>query len=126
MTCRIKRPSSRGARGLRSLRRESSPFLRVLRDHHYHDKARLSHARAGFDTFLPFNTPNFVTAYIGLPIFFVLWVGYKVFMRTKVIPSEKVDLITGQREIEQEEAKFNADEEAKGPRSFWVKVWDGL
>jgi len=80
----------------------------------------------GFDTFLPFNTPNFVTAYIGLPIFFVLWVGYKVFMRTKVIPSEKVDLITGQREIEQEEAKFNADEEAKGPRSFWVKVWDGL
>ncbi|KAI0030743.1 dicarbixylic amino acid permease [Vararia minispora EC-137] len=80
----------------------------------------------GFDTFLPFNRANFVTSYIAIPVFFVFWIGYKVFYRTKTIPSESVDLISGKREIDEEEERFIEEEKAKGPPTFWGRVWDGL
>ena len=67
-----------------------------------------------------------MTAYIGLPIFISCWLGYKVYYRTSVIPVEKIDLISGKREIDEEEERFVEEEEAKGPKSFWRKVWDGL
>ncbi|VDC06581.1 unnamed protein product [Peniophora sp. CBMAI 1063] len=80
----------------------------------------------GFDTFMPFVTGTFVTAYIGLPTFVVFWAGYKLFYRTKVIPSEQVDLITGLRDIDEEEQRFIQEQEAKGPRSFWKRLWDDM
>ncbi|KAF9464654.1 dicarbixylic amino acid permease [Collybia nuda] len=80
----------------------------------------------GFDTFMPFKADTFVTSYIGIPIFFILWLGYKVMYKTSVIPSKEVDLITGLREIDEEENRFLADQAAKGPRSTLKKVWDSL
>jgi amino acid transporter len=80
----------------------------------------------GFDTFLPFNTANFITSYIAVPIFFILWAGYKILLRTQVIPPEKVDLVTGLRAINEEETKFLAEEAAKGPRTRLEKIWDSL
>ncbi|KZV72902.1 dicarbixylic amino acid permease [Peniophora sp. CONT] len=80
----------------------------------------------GFDTFMPFTTSTFVTAYIGLPVFVVFWAGYKLWYKTKVIPAEKVDLITGLRDIDEEEERFVLEQEAKGPRTFWRRVWDDL
>ncbi|CAA7271742.1 unnamed protein product [Cyclocybe aegerita] len=80
----------------------------------------------GFDTFLPWNAPNFVTSYIAIPVFFLLWIGYKLIFRTRVIPYEEVDLVTGLREIDEEEAKYLADEAAKGPRSRLKRLWDSL
>ena len=49
----------------------------------------------GFDTFLPFTKDTFVTSYIGIPVFFVFWLGYKYGCRSRVIPLDKVDLDTG-------------------------------
>ncbi|KAF8959041.1 amino acid permease/ SLC12A domain-containing protein [Flammula alnicola] len=72
----------------------------------------------GFDSFIPFSTANFVTNYIALPIFFFLWLGYKITFKTKVIPSEKVDLVTG--------IQFIAQEAAKGPQTKLRKLWDSL
>ncbi|KAI0316684.1 dicarbixylic amino acid permease [Amylostereum chailletii] len=80
----------------------------------------------GFDTFLPFNKANFVTAYVGLPTFIVFWWGYKLWYRTKLIPVNEVDLLSGKREIDEEEERFVENEKAQGPRSFWRKVWDDL
>jgi amino acid transporter len=80
----------------------------------------------GFDTFIPFTKDTFVTSYIGLPTFVLCWGGYKLYYRTSVIPSNKVDLITGKREIDEEEERFVADEEAKGPRSLRRRIWDSL
>jgi len=80
----------------------------------------------GFDTFIPWNAANFVTSYIGLPIFFLLWAGYKLLYRTKTIPADKVDLVTGLRAIDEEEAQFLAEEAAKGPRTRLGKIWDSL
>ncbi|KAI9458500.1 dicarbixylic amino acid permease [Russula earlei] len=80
----------------------------------------------GFDTFIPFTKETFVTAYIGLPIFVLFWGGYKLYYRTSVIPPEKVDLISGKREIDEEEEQYVAKQEAKGPRSFAQRLWDNL
>jgi len=80
----------------------------------------------GFDAFIPFTTDSFVTNYIGLPIFFFLWLGYKLWYKTKVIPPHEVDLVTGIREIDEEEEKFLAEEATKGPRTTLGKIWDSL
>lgn len=80
----------------------------------------------GFDTFLPFTKDTFVTSYIALPAFVLFWGGYKIWYRTSVIPIEKVDLITGKREIDEEEERFNHEEELKGPKTGLRKLWDSL
>ena len=67
-----------------------------------------------------------MTSYIGLPIFVISWSGYKLYYRTSLIPAHKVDLITGKREIDEEEEQFVAEEEAKGPRNFLQRMWDNL
>jgi amino acid transporter len=54
------------------------------------------------------------------------WAGYKLWYRTKVIPSEKVDLLSGKREIDEEEERFLENEAKKGPRTWRQKLWDSL
>ncbi|KAG8719791.1 hypothetical protein FRC08_001978 [Ceratobasidium sp. 394] len=81
----------------------------------------------GFDTLIkPMNTPNFITSYIGAPVFFFLWLGYKLYYKTSVIPPEEVDLITGKREIDEEEEQYLAAQDALGPRTWKQKLWDAL
>jgi len=75
---------------------------------------------------MPFNVANFLTSYIGLPVFVVLYLGYKIFYRTRKIPSDKVDLVTGLQAIDEAEQRFLLEEKAKGPQSFVGRLWDGL
>lgn len=50
----------------------------------------------GFSSFINgFNKANFVAAYITLPILFGAWAGYKIVMRSKVVPLERIDLSKG-------------------------------
>lgn len=80
----------------------------------------------GFDTFIPWNVANFITSYIAIPIFLILWWGYKLTRKTKLIPPSEIDLVTGLRRIDEEEKQFLAEEAAKGPRTRWQKIWDSL
>lgn len=80
----------------------------------------------GFDTFMPFTKDTFVTSYIGIPVFVLLWAGYKVWYKTGLIRPEDVDLFTGKREIDEEEKAFILAQEEKGPRTMWQKIWDAL
>ncbi|KAH9946204.1 dicarbixylic amino acid permease [Epithele typhae] len=80
----------------------------------------------GFDTFIPFTKDTFVTSYIALPTFALFYGGYKFYYRSVLIPSEKVDLITGKREIDEEEERFNREQEAKGPQTKWQKFFESL
>ncbi|KAF8452725.1 dicarboxylic amino acid permease [Boletus edulis BED1] len=103
----------------------------------------------GFSTFLPFASSSFITkkeqekvsmvisafimltdgpgrSYIAIPIFMLLWMGYKVYFRTTTIPAAEVDLITGKQEIDDEEERFLANEKLSGPRSRWQRFWDAL
>ncbi|KAJ3485696.1 hypothetical protein NLI96_g4786 [Meripilus lineatus] len=80
----------------------------------------------GYDTFIPFTKDTFVTSYIGIPVFVLFWATYKIVYRTKQIPSPKVDLITGKREIDEEEEQFNREQEMKGPRTRLQRFFDSL
>ncbi|KAG2145031.1 dicarboxylic amino acid permease [Suillus cothurnatus] len=81
----------------------------------------------GFNTFLPFTPGLFITSYLPVPLFFIFWLGYKLRYRTQVIPSSKVDLITGKREIDEEEERFILKEKAReGKVSRWRRLADVL
>jgi len=43
-----------------------------------------------------------------------------------MIKPADVDLVSGLRAIDDEEKKFLAEEEAKGPRSLLGRIWDSL
>ncbi len=75
---------------------------------------------------MPFKVDTFITAYIAVPAFVVFYFGYKVYYRTSLIPSDKVDLITGKREIDEEEDRFNKEQEMRGPRTKLQRIWDSL
>ncbi|KIJ69454.1 hypothetical protein HYDPIDRAFT_179263 [Hydnomerulius pinastri MD-312] len=82
----------------------------------------------GFDTFMPFTPKLFVTAYLPIPVFFLLWLGYKLYFGTRLIPLEKVDLVSGKREIDEEEERFLEKEAERfaGKWGTWKKVLDAL
>ncbi|THU78638.1 dicarboxylic amino acid permease [Dendrothele bispora CBS 962.96] len=76
----------------------------------------------GFDTFIPFTTDTFITSYIAIPTFIVLYIGYKCYYKTVRIAPENVDLVTGLQAIEEDELKYKMEREAMGPQNRWVKL----
>lgn len=82
----------------------------------------------GFTLFFPgrFDTTSFLTTYIGIPIFLVLWLGHKLFKGRKdpwMRSPLETDLCTGVREVEMDTAMWNHLEEVKlkKHRNPWVK-----
>lgn len=79
----------------------------------------------GFAVFFDFNGPDFVAAYITLPVLLVLYLGHKLyeyvkFGRIRFVRSlEEIDLFTGLDLIEQEEADYVP----VVPRNFIEKFW---
>lgn len=73
----------------------------------------------GFATFIRWNVQDFVAAYIGVPVFCGLWVGYKVVHKTSLVPLETMDLIGNSREIDQEDAQ----RPTVTPDSWYGKMW---
>lgn len=61
-----------------------------------------------------------------MPIFFVLWLGYKLIFKTRVILPKEVDIVTGLRAIDEEEEQYLEYEKAKGPQGRFEKIWDAL
>ncbi|GAA5859297.1 hypothetical protein JCM8547_001971 [Rhodosporidiobolus lusitaniae] len=77
----------------------------------------------GYSVFLDGNwdTADFIISYITLVIFALLWVGWKLFKRTKFVRLESMDFFTGRRELD-----AMADDEAAKfvePRNLFEKVW---
>ncbi|KAI0247626.1 general amino acid permease 1 [Lactifluus subvellereus] len=58
---------------------------------------------SGLSVFWHFNGPDFVAAYINLPIFALLYVGWKIFKKTKIIPFSQLDFVTGIPSLEETE-----------------------
>ncbi|KAH7311361.1 arginine permease [Stachybotrys elegans] len=50
---------------------------------------------SGFKVFINWNTSDFFASYISVILFVVLWVGHKVVYRTKIVPIDQVDLVSG-------------------------------
>ncbi|KAK7890522.1 hypothetical protein LTR67_007730 [Exophiala xenobiotica] len=45
------------------------------------------------------NTRNFISAYIGIPIFFTLYLGWKLVNKTKIVRIQDIDLWTGRVDV---------------------------
>lgn len=72
-----------------------------------------------------FDSSTFITTYLGIPLFIILFFGYKIFYKTSFIPPHEVDLYSGKDRIDREEQEFLANEaEKKGmPETKVEKVY---
>ncbi|DAA72792.1 TPA_exp: putative Proline permease [Trichophyton benhamiae CBS 112371] len=71
----------------------------------------------GFDTFKPFRFQSFFTAYIGIALYFALLIFWKVFKRTRWIPSAEADIFTGKAAMDAVEWPEQI------PRNIFEKIW---
>ena len=84
----------------------------------------------GFTAFVPaWDYKSFITGYLGVPLFFFLYVGYRIINKTRVIPPDQADLFTGKAEIDEDEEKFVAEQRArkaalKGNAKTWNTVYE--
>ncbi|PGH04311.1 hypothetical protein AJ80_08534 [Polytolypa hystricis UAMH7299] len=67
-----------------------------------------------WDTYGAFDYKNFVTAYLGIPLYLIMIFGYKFVTKTKGVLPEEADLWSGKDEIDREEAEFLARKAAAG------------
>ncbi|KAG2186269.1 hypothetical protein INT43_002707 [Umbelopsis isabellina] len=59
---------------------------------------------SGWEVFLAghWDTSTFITTYLPIPFAFILYFGYKLVKRTKIIPVQDIDFVTGVREFDDE------------------------
>ena len=66
------------------------------------------------------------SAYIAFPLFFLLFIGWRYYDGRGTIPLDSVDLVSGKREIDEEEEQYLAEQKQKGPKGRWRRVWDAV
>lgn len=69
-----------------------------------------------------FDYKNFITAYLGIPLYLIMITGYKLITKCKRVDPATADLWTGKDEIDREEAAYIAKREAeteKHAQSHW-------
>lgn len=71
------------------------------------------------DSYGDFDYKNFITGYLGIPLYLIMIAGYKIFMKTRGVRPHEADLYTGKDIIDREEEEFLAekarrDEEKRG------------
>ena len=60
-----------------------------------------------FDVFIPeFNLKNFITSYLGIPLYLLMIFGYKFYYCNPRVRPEEADLFSGKDRIDQEEEEF--------------------
>lgn len=77
---------------------------------------------AGYGVFIGgFHVVDFVVNYVVVAVFVVLFCGWKVIKRTKLVPLAEIDLRSGRREI-LSRVDYEGDEEEKKSVPMYVKV----
>ncbi|KAF2003886.1 putative arginine permease [Amniculicola lignicola CBS 123094] len=72
----------------------------------------------GFTAFMPkFNTSSFITTYFPIPFFGVLFIGYKLWTKSEMVPYEQMDFVTGSSADMYCEPK---------PEGLWKKIKDNI
>ncbi|KAF2104615.1 amino acid permease Dip5 [Rhizodiscina lignyota] len=66
-----------------------------------------------FTVFIPspstygnFDYKNFITGYLGIPLYIIMIFGYKLIMRSKMVRPHAADFYSGKQEIDDQEAEF--------------------
>jgi len=70
----------------------------------------------GFNVFWNFNASGFLTAYINIPLFAILYFGYKIVMRTKIWKPMEMDFVTGIPTVEETELPLIP------PKNIWERI----
>lgn len=73
----------------------------------------------GFYVFGPFDVNSFVTAYVGIPIYFALYAFWKIFKRTKWLSPEEADIFTGKAALDAADAHWPV----RVPRNTVERIW---
>lgn len=70
-----------------------------------------------------FNTADFITGYLGIPVYLIFLFGYKWWYKTKQVRPEHADFYTGKDLIDREEEEFLAEKTSKelaaGKNTSW-------
>lgn len=61
-----------------------------------------------------FDYKNFITGYLGIPLYLIMIFGYKLWYRKPGVKAAEADLWSGKDVIDREEQEFLAQEQAKG------------
>ncbi|PWN47723.1 amino acid permease [Violaceomyces palustris] len=79
---------------------------------------------SGFTVFIEghWDTSSFVTVYITIPIFLVLWLGWKFWHKTSFVHLEAMDFDTGRRQLDEMDEKERLAHPP--PTSTIGKIWD--
>lgn len=64
-----------------------------------------------------FNPSNFVTAYVGIPIYFGLFAFWKVFKRTRFVRAAEADIRTGKAAVDAVQWP------ERNPENIWQRAW---
>jgi amino acid transporter len=72
-----------------------------------------------------FDYRTFITTYLGIPLYIIMILGYKIIMKSETVRPETADLYTGKARIDAEEAEFVANQLAKkgGPETRGEKIY---
>ena len=73
----------------------------------------------GFYVFKPWSINDFVTAYVGIPIYLVLFVFWKIFKRTSFVRPSEADIFTGKAALDAADGHWPT----RLPRNIWEKIW---
>lgn len=71
----------------------------------------------GFDAFTPWDGESFATAYVGIPIYFLLLLFWKFYKKTKWVKSSEADIYSGKAALDAVEWP------AENPRNWMERVW---
>jgi len=74
----------------------------------------------GYQVFFVWNTQDFLTGYINIPIFFGLWIGWYLYMRTPFWRTHEMDFVTGIPTIEETDAP------EVPPRNLGEKIFNAV
>ncbi|KAI0305792.1 general amino acid permease 1 [Multifurca ochricompacta] len=74
----------------------------------------------GYQVFFKWNTQDFLTGYINIPIFFALWIGWTIYMRQPFWRAHEMDFVTGIPTIEETDAP------EVPPRNLSEKIFNAI
>ncbi|CAK7563543.1 MAG: General amino acid permease [Sporothrix epigloea] len=80
----------------------------------------------GWTTLSPFDAGNFVDAYILLPLFAVIYFGYKLVFKTRYMRVLEIDLVSGRRHDLEEDKELASGELGQVKLPFWKRVWQNF
>lgn len=83
----------------------------------------LKSAGEGFPRPFDLPEPRTDTYHSYQQVYFIMLVGYKLYYKTELIPLTEVDLVSGRREFDEDEAAED-EKMAHDARPWWKKAWE--